>query len=804
MSYRQAFHTSSRTGLSGHPGFQYNAASAGLDEEQLAQIAAEHSGYRTAPDAPLEPDAEEIAALPVTLRYLPVEGVGLVVSRTAYVGREFRGGDGEPDSGRFGNYFSHIVVDGDGVDGFDGLLPIELWAAAHWSTTEVSSTELPPLPGLEPGPVDLDGVLGRLAPARGPALAAVLDACLGAVLGGPRAVIVEADPALAADWIAWASFALPPDRVGALTFSTFDGRPRLAGSVRVCVTTPGCDVSFPEYELGASVVVVDTAAPDLEGLSLYARLAAMLAGDGPEPVIAATRELEPALDREAAGAQLAVLAGRADLAAPSEVPSLLVALGQRLGKAPASSLAAMAAALPPAAGSAAALAEWSRLHAAARGCGDPDAVELVDESLRRLLVSLEDAAGSLTAVSSDSPVVPSVGMLAGWLELVSAAAGSARLGPTVAAGSTLGLIGCNTALDKELALALAAGFGDPAVRDAYAEIQRAGHERVVECVALELAAAVGRGQGLAALRHVAADPVARAAVRANAAADGGFEAGAAWELLRVEEDPARRPEAVAALSALATTETQAALIRELYGAEGPQGAAERAELLDGWAQAGRRAPLPDYRRALDCLAVQPLEQDEERVQLFRALRKAPKEVQSEPEFVAWWLLIERAPKQQEFPYWAGVAAKLERYPGKPLTPSRWDEVTVLAARVAADSLGENGYGGALEGLLDALGRDWPQQLGDALAGAIAASSRPEKRVAAAFIELDRLDRHREQLLETALPRATRDCSPKQLEAVAEKLGPAAGEVWEDWLAEHPPRRAVSRAVRGVLRRGERG
>ncbi|HEV7482900.1 MAG TPA: hypothetical protein VGO13_07360 [Solirubrobacterales bacterium] len=801
MSYRQAFHTSCRTGLSGHPGFQYNAASADLAEPLLADLAATHTGYRAAPDAPLEPAAEEIAALPVTLRYLPVEGAGPVVSRTAYVGREFRGAEGEPDSGRYGNYFSHIVV-GDG-DGFGGLLPIELWGAPHWSTTEVAGTALAGLAGLEPGPLDLDRVLARLAPRGDAAPAAVLDACLRAVLGGPRAVVVEADAALAADWIAWASFALPRDRVAALTFSTFDGRPRVADAVRVCVCTPACDVDFPSYELGSAVTLVDTATPASGGVCLYARVATALAGAGSEAVVATTRELGPGLDLAAAGARLAVAAERTDLADASEAPSVLAALRERLGGVPAPRLAAMAAALPPAAGSAAALAEWSRLHAAARLSTDPEGVDLVDESLRRLLGSLEEAGGSLSPVASSAPLSPSVGLLANWLELVSAAAGSERLGPTVAAGATLGLVGRNTALDRELASVIATALDVPEVRGAFEQIGRAGNDRVVECVALELAAAAGRGEGLSALRYVAADPVARAAVRANAVEDGGFEARAAWELLRVEEDPARRGGAVATLSALARTERQAAMIRELYGDGGPGSAVEHAEYLGAWIQAGRRAPGPDYRRALDFLAAQPLAADDERAQLFRALRKAPKEVQSEPEFVAWWLLAERAPARQEFLYWAGIAAKLDRYPGAPLTPSRRREVGALAARVAADSLAEADYAAGLEALLDGFGEDWPAEFGDALGDSIAASPRPEKRVATAFVELGRVGRHRERLFEVVLPRATRDRSPKQLEAVAERLGPGAAERWEEWLDEHPPRRAVSRAMRGVLRRGER-
>jgi GTPase-associated protein 1, N-terminal domain type 2/GTPase-associated protein 1, middle domain len=797
MSHRQAFHTSCRRGLAGHAGFQFNAASAGLDDEQLARLAAGHTGYRAAPDAPPEPTPAEIEEFPVSLRYLPIDGVGRVVSRTAYVGRELRGAGGEPDSGRFGNYFSHIVVADEG--GFDGLLPAELWGAPHWTTRESGTPELPPLARLEPGPIDLDSVLADLLPRRSGALATVLDACLGAALGGPRAVVVEDDPALAAAWVAWVSFSLPPDSAAELTFSTFEGRPRVADALRFCVTTPACDLEFSGYELGSTVNVVSTGAPAPAEPSLYARVLAALAEDGAEAVAAAVRELPAGLTAVEAGARVAVLGARAALASAAEAPAIVAAIADAFERAPAPALAVQSTAVP-ADDSSESLRQWARLHQLARRSTDPSASEIADESLRRLL-AVDPIAAVDAKVPSSSPTKPSVAVLALWLERVSAAVGSDRLAPALAAGARLGLAGCNTALDRELAAAIAADFDDPAVRSAYDELAIAGHDLVVETVAQKLAAAVAAGGSLEGLRHVARDPVAREAIRARAEEDGSFEAVAAWQLLRAEGESARRPEAVAELAALAATERHAELIRGLYPDRGPTAVAEHAELLEGWRRGGRSAPPADHRRALACLAGVPLRWEPEPAALFEAIERGPKEVRLEPEYAPWWLLSRCPPRGRSFPDWAGVVIQARSHLVR-LPPERGREVDVLVADVAVASLEEPGYEEGLEALLGGMRRDWPVDLGEALGRALAGSPNPDKLLGRAYLSWRRLRGFEAELLDTALPVATGDISAKRLAAVGPLLGDLEAE-WERWLEEHPPRGMVSRAMRGVLRRGER-
>lgn len=797
MTYQQAFHTSCRSGLSGHAGFQFNAASAGLDERQLSGLAAVHAGYRPAPDAPMEPDAAQIEQLPVSLRYLPVEGVGPVISRTVYVGREFRGRDGEPDSGRFGNYFSHILVgSGDGGSSFGGLLPIELWGAPHWTTAESATAELSPLERIDPGPVDLERVLAELLPARADALGRVLDACLRAVLGGPRVVVVEPDPALASAWIAWVSFALPADRVDRLTFSTFEGRPRVAEAMRVCLTTPACDLDFPAYEIGSSVAIVDTGTPEGEGLSLYARVVAALAEEGAEAVAAAVRELGPDLDLEQAGAELAVLARRADLVLPEETAGVLATLRGRLPRLSPEPVLALAAALPEEVDSPATLAGWSRLHSAARQAGDPDEAGLVDLTLDRVLAGFRQVS-EIEPVERGSSGAPSVAALARWSGMVSAAADSDRLGEVIEAGARLRLIGLNSALDRELIATIAGRLGDPGVRAAFDTLAAEGHEAVVRGVALEVAAGAGAGGSLAPLRYVARHRIAREAVRAKAEQEPTFEMVAAWEVLRVEGDVSRRSAAVAKLAELATTERQASLIRGLYG-EGPQNPAEHAELLTAWTAAGRSAPPEDYQRALSCLETLPLRRQPAAKSLFTALRQAPKSVRVTPEYVSWWLLF-ASPPSRSFIDWAEVIPQARGMLAKMPEPRR-REVGALAAEIAAANLGEDRYSDGVDILVDVLGDEWLPELGDAMGRKLGEVESPERAIARLFVEWQHCPRHAGALLEQALPRATRDQSSRRLEAVGERLGEGRREAWDAWLEEHPPSRAVSRAVRGVLRR----
>jgi hypothetical protein len=259
---------------------------------------------------------------------------------------------------------------------------------------------------------------------------------------------------------------------------------------------------------------------------------------------------------------------------------------------------------------------------------------------------------------------------------------------------------------------------------------------------------------------------------------------------------------VTRLAELATTDRQAQTIRALYD-DGPTDPAEHAELLTGWRAAGRTAPVEDYERALSSLTTLPLRRDPAVESLFDACERAPKSIRATPEYLSWWLLFQSPPDGRSFAGWATVLPKARPLLAQMPEP-RLREVRDLAAEVAVASLGEDRYPEGLESLIEALGSDWHVELGEALGRELRRVSDPEGTIALAFVEWRHCRGHDRGLLEEALPRGTRDVSPRRLEDVGKRLDESQRKQWGTWLEEHPPSRAVSRAVRGVFRRGEEG
>lgn len=107
----QLYYTSCRHGLSGHPGFQTRAMSHSIQPEQ--QRSMERLGVFQPPrNCPVEPQQREIEDLfPVAFRNIVLETGELVVSRSCYVGKDY--------SGRWGNYFSHVLL--------INQLPVDIW-----------------------------------------------------------------------------------------------------------------------------------------------------------------------------------------------------------------------------------------------------------------------------------------------------------------------------------------------------------------------------------------------------------------------------------------------------------------------------------------------------------------------------------------------------------------------------------------------------------------------------------------------------------------------------------------------------
>jgi GTPase-associated protein 1, N-terminal domain type 2/GTPase-associated protein 1, middle domain len=801
MGHLHAYYTSCRHGLSGQPGFQFNAASPELSAEARRELAAAHAGYTLPRDSPPEPSPEQLAAFPVALKHRPVDGVGVVLSRTTYVGREFRGAGGEPDSGRFGNYFSHIVVGGDAAEPFGGLLPIELWDAPHWTTTEAADAALAPLGPLAPGPLDLEAAHAHLGDRRA-WCAVVLDAALAALSGGPRVVLVEPDATRAAAWVAWASFALPPELARQLTFTTYDGRPRNA-DVHLCVTAPSCDLAFAAYELGSRVRLLHVAEePAAEAPpSLYARVAVALADEGMEALGSAVRTLPSAADAGTLGAELAVAGRRTDLARDDELAGVLDLLAAHAARGRwEAAVAAMA--LPASTEDAAVLAAWARLHAAGRASVDPAAQEVVDAAVDRLLPHAGALPEGLPAVAEVTATNPSVDRLARWLEQVEqqSAAGVAQ---QIDGGLQLGLLGRNAALDRRLAGAIAGAVGEPSADATFERLARSpGHASIAAEVGVRLAErATGEPRALEPLRRAIAQAEVWAALERWAHEPGrGFRERFIFASLRIAKDPPTRADELATLAALATSDAERRSLAALFPGGAPGTPTEHAELLSAYR--GPDGPPPaDVDRALACLAAAPLADAPRSEALVRALARADPGVQSHPVVLAWGAARDASCERVDFERWAGwVRAAADPRADPAPSPA---ELRQLAGDAVLRMAADPGYARGLAQLAAAFGADWPSVVADALTQRLARAVTPERSIARAFEAWSVLPAGTGRLDETVLPAAVEGWSSRQLARVADELpGDAWRTRWERWLADHPPRGGLGRAVGRVLRREE--
>jgi len=121
VSGLQLHYTSSRHGLSGHPGFQTRAMSSDILPEE--QRAIERLGiYQPPRNCPLEPNQEQINELfPVAYRSTYLETGRLALVRSVYIGKDY--------TGRWGNYFAHALL-------FDELSkdfwPVDLYEWEGW------------------------------------------------------------------------------------------------------------------------------------------------------------------------------------------------------------------------------------------------------------------------------------------------------------------------------------------------------------------------------------------------------------------------------------------------------------------------------------------------------------------------------------------------------------------------------------------------------------------------------------------------------------------------------------------------
>ncbi|MCS7477590.1 GTPase-associated protein 1-related protein [Umezawaea endophytica] len=217
MAFSQLYYTSCERGLSGHPGYQFHAATTGVPPDVMSDVEF-LTGYAAPPSLSSNADAAEIARSPVNLCYRP--GPSSVLANVAFLGNDY--------SRRFGNYFAHALVTDDLARDLGDVLPIELWGAGLWNRRQVADPVLPPLSAPSPGPLDQAAAAAFVKAHKGGRhLAALLTAIDSTVADHERTVvIVERDAEAVAHWIAAASYLLPPGVVSRMSFATYQHTPR--------------------------------------------------------------------------------------------------------------------------------------------------------------------------------------------------------------------------------------------------------------------------------------------------------------------------------------------------------------------------------------------------------------------------------------------------------------------------------------------------------------------------------------------------------------------------------------------------
>jgi hypothetical protein len=230
VAFRQLYYTSCERGLSGYPGYQFNAVSRGVTVDEMREVE-RLTAYEPPASLGFAPSEAEIAACPASLCYAP--GPTAILANVVFLGADF--------SQRFGNYFAHALVSGEPERDLCGRLPIEAWAAPCWTRAVSASPELPALSGPVVGGVVDRGRVGAIV-AGDPAIAhlpRLLTAVLGAVGGGARPVVLVGPNAERnAAWIAAVSYLLPEPLVRRMSFTTYHRRPRHC-RLHVVATVPG-------------------------------------------------------------------------------------------------------------------------------------------------------------------------------------------------------------------------------------------------------------------------------------------------------------------------------------------------------------------------------------------------------------------------------------------------------------------------------------------------------------------------------------------------------------------------------------
>ena len=269
MSFQQSYYTSCEVGLRGGKGFQFNAATEGMDSALLAQV--ERLGLYVPPvSRPSRPTQEQVNDFPIALLYQQLGDGRAVLAQARYTGVDY--------SGRYGNYFTHALVSDDPVEDILArqFLPIELWWSEDWAETQSGTVTLPLRDHMQTSEeINPQAVCEFLARENRMSCLPQFLTAVERALNADRRVIIVDDDTNVALWIAAVSYALPPRLALRLTFNTYVKNPYQTEFI-ITGTTEDSDFRFAAHEFEYQFFVFDfkgcrfSSLPDQTGFAVNA------------------------------------------------------------------------------------------------------------------------------------------------------------------------------------------------------------------------------------------------------------------------------------------------------------------------------------------------------------------------------------------------------------------------------------------------------------------------------------------------------------------------------------------------------
>lgn len=240
MAFEQAYYTWAEMGPSGRPGFQFVAASPGIDQAVLKQLEP-YAQYTLPPGCPPRLSSSEIAQLPVTLAFHLLPGGEAFMLRSKYTGLDA--------GGRSGNFFTHFLLSRDPSEFTARMMHLLAWEADFWQEADPGGRrQLSTL--VDPGAVAPAQAEARIAKA-----CDLLDGlpnlgqfenlvnCFQSGLNPQRRLILAAPDEAVAAMIGCLALVLPNNLLERFTFTTYSHNPASSNAL-ICGTAAGSEFAI--------------------------------------------------------------------------------------------------------------------------------------------------------------------------------------------------------------------------------------------------------------------------------------------------------------------------------------------------------------------------------------------------------------------------------------------------------------------------------------------------------------------------------------------------------------------------------